>query len=284
MWLGSFLPAGAYTHWYLLCVWLYRVDYHYYTLDLWYTGLGSVFFLLFIVACMALRLRYCGHQHQHGHITSWKKNNFVNKQRETITFREEQKYNAYDNECVFQNKIIQSNELCKMKEFRPEKKTSEANDNDKSIPLNLCVDSHLRFPTIKLENNTNKANSNRKEILEVNMRIHRNKMCSTKSVSSNNKEELQIKCPELNKNQRKEVTNLKCSVFYCDEGCFHHFYPYSELWTLKIQKRKYVKGFQIISLITISFFLRYPPFSPTFSVMSYIIFRLLDGSNEVWFD
>ena len=174
---------------------------------------------------MALRLRYSEHQHQHGHITTWNKNNFFNKQRETMDFREEQKYNAYGNGCVFQNRIMQSTELCKMKE----KKTSETNDNDKSIPSNLCVDSHLRFPTIKLENNTNKANSNGKEILEVNMRIHRNKMCSTKSVFLNNKEELQIKCPKLNMNQRKEATNVKCSLFYCDEGCFHNFYPFSEL-------------------------------------------------------
>ena len=182
---------------------------------------------MIIVACMALR--YNGHQHQHGHIKSWNKNNFFNKPREAMTFREKQKYNANGNGGGFQNNLIKYTELCKMQEFRPDKKTHEANDNDKSIPSNLCADSFIRFPTVKLEKNPNKKNFKRKETLEVDMRIPRHKMCSTKSVFSNNKEELQIKCPELNMNQRKEITNLKCSVFYCDEGCFHHFYPYSEL-------------------------------------------------------
>ena len=174
---------------------------------------------------MALRLRYRGHQYQHRKNTSWNKRNFLNKKTEMLAFSEKQTHNDYDNEGVFQNEIIQSTELALM----PGKKASEAKEIDKSIPSNLYVDSHLRFPTIKLENNTNKANSNGKEILEVNMRIHRNKMCSTKSVFLNNKEELQIKCPKLNMNQRKEATNVKCSLFYCDEGCFHNFYPFSEL-------------------------------------------------------
>ena len=187
------------------------------------SGLGSVFFLIVIIAFIALRLRYSGHQHRY--ITSWNSEEVFKNKRETVVFNEKYTDNGTGLPTHTGSTVLDKMQKFEKSASRPEKKNSNAaNNNNKSIPPNIFVDSHLR---VKLEKNAHKTNFQGEEFFEVKMRTQRPKKCSRKSVFSNEIEELQIRCQELNKKQRKQTTNLKCSVFYCDEGCFYHCYPHS---------------------------------------------------------